>query len=89
MVDYVTLNGVVTLDDVIRFESLQEDFGRICGRLGLDVVELPHKNRSIRGSYTEAYTDESAEFVREKFKADIEYFGYSFSGSASQGQEPR
>ncbi len=89
MTDYVSLNGTVTLHDMIRFEKMQEDFDRICDRIGIEKMTLPHKNRSVRGDYTDLYTDESITFVHEKFKTDIEYFGYSFSGSAPAGQEPR
>jgi hypothetical protein len=39
-------NGELLVDFVGRFESLQEDFDRICGSLGLPPMTVPHKNKS-------------------------------------------
>ena len=78
MTDYVSLNGAIALQETIRFERMQADFDRVCDRIGIDRAVLPHKNRSVRGSYAECYSDESIAYVRDSFKADIDAFGYDF-----------
>ena len=43
-------NGKLLVDFVGRFESLQEDFDRVCGHLGIEESQLPHRNRSDKKS---------------------------------------
>jgi hypothetical protein len=43
-------DGRLLVDFVGRFESLQEDFRRVCAKLGIESAELPHRNRSDKKS---------------------------------------
>lgn len=43
-------DGNLLVDFVGRFENLQQDFGRVCERLGIDDAGLPHRNRSDKKS---------------------------------------
>lgn len=71
-----------------KFENLQEDFNRVCERIGMPVTRLPHVNKSkpgntgrqhrCVGSYMEYYDTEAKEFVAELYKQDIEAFDYQF-----------
>jgi len=72
--------GNLLVDFVGRFESLREDFARICGRLGI-VAHLPHVNRSRRDDrrdWRDAYTPRLAARVAAHLAEDIERFGYRF-----------
>ncbi len=70
------------LDFVGRFETLQEDFQTICGRLGVE-VELLHLNegKKSRSDFRSFYTPETVTIVREIYRQDIEQFGYTFDTS--------
>ena len=42
--------GKLLVDFVGRFETLQQDFERVCARLGIKDAHLPHRNRSDKKS---------------------------------------
>lgn len=65
-------------DFIMRFENLQEDFNTVCDKIGIEHIELPVMNKSNRGDYHQYYDDETREMVYNKFKEDIDDFGYTF-----------
>jgi len=76
--DFLTdREGRVIVDFVGRFETLHEDFRRVCDRLGLD-AELPHLNASAHRDYRSYYSDEAAARVGRHFRHEIDLFGYAF-----------
>lgn len=65
-------------DFVGRFETLQEDFNELCSIHDLD-LELPRSNSyDDKPHYTEEYTDETIEMVRNLYRKDIDLLDYSF-----------
>jgi len=42
--------GNLLVDFVGRFETLQQDFDRVCAQLGIAVSSLPHRNKSDKNS---------------------------------------
>lgn len=65
------------VDFVIRFENLNEDFGKVCERLEIPRVELPVRNRSERGSASDYFDAKLAKWVGDRFAVEIDYFGYT------------
>jgi hypothetical protein len=79
---YVTDHrGNQIVDFIGYYERLGEDFAKVCARLKLP-AELPHANISPHRDYRSYYTPETRELVANKFKRDIELFGYNFDGLA-------
>jgi hypothetical protein len=79
--DYITgSNGNLLVDFVGRFENLGSDLLKVYDKLGIELRSIPHENRSVRGHYSSFYTPETKMIVEERFKRDIEYFGYEFEG---------
>lgn len=74
--------GEIAVDFIGRFENLSGDFAVICERLGIAPPSLPHEKRNTAGRkrYTEYYTPALRDLVAEKFRVDIEAFGYEFGG---------
>jgi len=70
-------HGNLMVDEVGKFETLNDDFARISERLGLD-VELPHENATQHRDYRTYYDDRTRALVGEAFAEDIERFGYDF-----------
>lgn len=75
---FVDPNGKVLADFIGRFERLAEDWAFVAHRLGVSEV-LPHTRANPRARhYTEYYNDRTRRVIAEKFKIDIETFGYQF-----------
>jgi hypothetical protein len=70
-------DGELIVDFVGHFESLAEDFGTVCERVGIPAA-LPHINRSRHRDYREHYSPAARALVSEAYARDIEFFGYDF-----------
>jgi hypothetical protein len=76
---FVDPHGNVVVDFIGNFETLEEDWEFICQRTGIR-ESLPHLNQNPRREkhYTEYYTPRTRGLIAERFRVDIEYFGYEF-----------
>ena len=74
-------HGDLLVDFIGRFESLQKDWATIAEKIGAP-RELPHtrKNPGRDKPYTEYFTEETKRIIADRFRVDIEYFGYEFGG---------
>jgi chondroitin 4-sulfotransferase 11 len=77
----------IMADFVGRFENLSADFAEVARRIGGGKrLELPHRMRSASREsrpYTEFYDDRLKDLVHERYREDVEIFGYSFAGTHS------
>ncbi len=80
--DYIIdLHGTVRVDFIGRYEGLAADFAEACRRIGIRTPALPHKRRAAdRQDYRRYYSPESAQWIADHFKRDIDLFGYRFDG---------
>ena len=77
---YIIDNQLCT-DYVIRYESLQEDYSKVCNKLGLLASTLPRLKGGIRKQhyhYSEYYDEATIAIIAERHKNDIRFFGYEF-----------
>jgi hypothetical protein len=69
--------GKMLVDHILRYESLADDFLRLCETLGLPAQPLERHNASRRDAYETYYKDGRArEMVLELFSEDFAAFGY-------------
>ena len=70
----------ILVDFIGKYENLNNDFNIVCDHLGIKSKALPHLNQSKKrkSHYSEYYTPETVEYVRELCKKDIELFDYKF-----------
>lgn len=76
---FVDPNGNVLADFIGKFERLHEDWAFVAQKLSLN-EKLPHRRANPRERhYTEYYSPRTRAIIAEKFKLDIERFGYEFA----------
>lgn len=74
--------GVIFMDFIGKFETLQNDFNQLCHKLNIYNKELPHKNKSRQKKhYSDFFTSEIEKKVRERYAIDIELFDYKFTNN--------
>ncbi len=75
-----TIDDVIAVNDVLRYESLADDFAAACRRIGIDAPVLPRAKSGLRdaGSYRPLYDDALREKVARMYRKEIEAFGYEF-----------
>jgi len=76
--DYLTYQGEICVDVILRFERLRRDFAALCKRIGANIV-LPHLNRSSHEYYTYYYDQETIDLVYKVYHWDVDTFGYKHS----------
>lgn len=84
--DYLTdEDGNLLVDVIGRLETFDEDIHNVFRRIGLGLESVPQYNRSDHRHYSTFYTPETEMIVRNRFKRDIEYFGYEFERPCAHG----
>jgi len=70
-----SIDGGIGVDFVGRFENLQEDWNKVCARVGVS-NELSHWLKGDFGDYNILYTPQAKEILRSIYEKDFEVFGY-------------
>lgn len=74
-------HGKLLVPDILKFENLADDLRAYCKTLGIEVADLPVRNkskfRSDRKNLNDYYTPESIDLVRRIYCDDFAAFGYS------------
>jgi hypothetical protein len=80
--DIYSIDGVISVDHVMRYEHLAAEFAAVLQRIGISQsVELPRAKGGIRKeetSYREFYDDHTRGLVAQWYRREIEAFGYEF-----------
>lgn len=76
--DWISENDSIIVNYVGKFENLQKDFNYICYNLGIQPLELPHKNKTKRKNYQEYYNESTKKIIAKRFEKTIEIFKYKY-----------
>ena len=72
-------DGTLLVDQVYRFEEMEEAYNDIVRRLDLtEAPPLTRKNASSHADYRSYYTERERALVEELWRRDIERFSYTF-----------
>jgi hypothetical protein len=76
---YLYSNDQLLVDEVLKFESINQDFASLCKKFNWN-VSLKHERETQSTSsldFRQYYCDETAEIIGKIYKKDTELFGYS------------
>ncbi|MBN2103889.1 sulfotransferase family 2 domain-containing protein [bacterium] len=71
-------SGLIPLDFIGRFETLDEGFKKVCEAIHQPQLRLPHKNKGTTEDYREHYDKHSVNIIKRIYREEIEMFEYSF-----------
>jgi hypothetical protein len=73
-------DGSLGVSFLIRYETLQEDFDRLCDLIEKPRCVLPHENRTERRPYQEYFDHdpEAKEIAERLFRIDLDSLGYHY-----------
>lgn len=74
------------VDFIGRYEQLEQDFARVCRRLGIE-AGLQQLNRGRARDYRLAYDSETRAIVERVYRRDIDALGYDFDTGVSNEQD--
>jgi len=72
--DYISDDGVLLADRILKFENIDSDFQRLSKEIGLE-GKLPHLNKS-GAKKKETCSKETKKIIFKRFEKDFKYFGY-------------
>ncbi|QNM83077.1 hypothetical protein H8M03_01560 [Sphingomonas sabuli] len=73
-------SGRPVFHELLRFETLQADFDRLCDRLGKPRTALPRAKASKHDDYRTYYDERTRDAVGDLFLQDVVNFDYAFEG---------
>ncbi len=76
--DFLSINGTVAMDRLVRFESVEREFSELCQRFGIE-GNLTAVNESQHDPYPEYYDRELIETVNHYHRKDIDLLGYTYN----------
>lgn len=65
-----------TCDFIGRFESINEDFNKVCSNIGVEKLKLPHMYNSKTFKENFSWTPDLKEKVYNYYVKDFDFFGY-------------
>jgi hypothetical protein len=66
-------------DYLMKFEDMDNDFKKVCAKIGIPFVALPRRNVSKHEHYSRYYDKELIAMVREKYAEEIQWGEYEFN----------
>ena len=72
----LTRDGEIYVDELLRYENLNEEWRNFCDKHEIAAGDLPMLNKTARKKTKEELTSEEIKLINELFAEDFETFGY-------------
>ncbi len=69
--------GEIMVDQIYRFETLDDDFETLCKKFSL-AAKLPHLKATKKVDYQSYYSTETKQIIKRYFAQDLDQFNYRF-----------
>ena len=79
--EQLTVDDSICTDFLIRYESLNNDYEKVCKLLNINPKDLPHANSGYKPTgvhYTNYYDENTKNIIKDRFSDDIDNFNYKF-----------
>lgn len=80
----VDLDGQLLVDYIGRLETIQTSLDHICSKIGAPRMEMPRRNGTGHGHYSQFYNQRTRDMVAEMCRVDIEYFNFEFEERSTE-----
>jgi hypothetical protein len=74
----VDSSGEINIDFIGKLENYQSDFNKVCDKLNIKRIQLPHLNTTKHKSYKKYYNPDTIKLVERAYAEDIDCFKYKF-----------
>ena len=71
-------SGAIHMDYIGRFENLHKDFKKICEKINIKNIILPHEIKGSSDDYRDHYDNKSIDIIGKIYEGEIKLFGYTF-----------
>lgn len=68
----------IIVDYIGRFEYFKKDLKKIYKKIKIKSIKIPHINKTEHRHYSHYYNEKSREIIRQKYRKDIDFFGFKF-----------
>lgn len=68
----------IFVDFIGRFESIQDDWAKVCEKINLESIDLPKSNITNHKNYKDYYDSKSIEIISDFYQSDINLFNYRY-----------
>lgn len=76
---FATPTGRRAMDQIIRFESIQEGFTTLCNELGIAPFHLPDRRSTVHDPWEDLLSPKSLEKLMRFYGVDFDNYGYEAS----------
>lgn len=79
-VDFLKIDGKIVVDNIIRFENLNEELEQFFKSNNIALKDIPHDKKSKKyfKHYSHFFSDDEVKLVEKLYKEDIEFLNYKF-----------
>ena len=75
--DFLSVDGELGVDEVIRFENLNDEFEDLCLDLFRGAPKLPHLKKWGDKNWQKYYDESLKNYIYDQFREDFQNFGYN------------
>lgn len=78
-IEYITKDNHVAVNDIIRYENINQGWERVCNKINKPFEKLRHLRKATKLTIDQYYDQESIDLVAKMRAEDIKFLNYDYS----------